>query len=400
MRILVLGVLTAMVVSWAPSAFACVHMMKEGGAESGVKSIDAAVFHDGSKETLIFQVGVNADAEKVAWVVPVPTPPTDYDVAPENTFGAIAKYVSVTEVTAARMRGEKSKAAKVYELPNANAGPYTFQPVAVQGEKGAKTLNDWLKVKGFEPLDEKRLKYYVDRNWTFLVIRIDGRSGELGEGDLPPIQITFDTPVPVVPLKLLAIDDEVPVRIYAFTMNEYSEDHFKNAVKKQGFKLPLDPRKGPKWKLGEDDLRVAKMSFYVSNTPEPLKSLFGKIYGAKRGHVYTLVHDGLSAKDVRKWKQDFYLSPKREKLMYEPVNQDASLPPAKHMGKGDSQPAPAPAAAPETPDMGADMPAVEAAEEVDLEPSKEELDYTLVAGVIAVVFFLAAVVGVNLRRLR
>ena len=118
--------------------------------------------------------------------------------------------------------------------------------------------------------------------------------------------------------------------------------------------------------------------------------------------MYTLVHDGLSANKVRKWKQDFYLSPERQRLEYEPVNQDAQLPPAKHMGKGDdSRPAPSPAAAPETPDMGADMPAVEAAKEgVDLEPSKEELDYTLVAGVIAVVFFLAAVVGVNLRRLR
>ena len=42
---------------------------------------------------------------------------------------------------------------------------------------GVAALGKWVKDNGFVPLEKDKLSYYVERNWTFLAVRIQPADG-------------------------------------------------------------------------------------------------------------------------------------------------------------------------------------------------------------------------------
>jgi len=56
-------------------------------------------------------------------------------------------------------------------FPSTTSGVYTMQPLRALGPKGVEELKSWLASNGFNPMNDRSLEYYADRNWTFLAIK-------------------------------------------------------------------------------------------------------------------------------------------------------------------------------------------------------------------------------------
>ena len=79
-----------------------------------------------------------------------------------------------------------ARRARVDEPPNQTGGdasdstrgarsgrPLSVQPIQASGVEALTTLSKWMESNGFAALPEEGLKYYLERSWTFLAIKVD-----------------------------------------------------------------------------------------------------------------------------------------------------------------------------------------------------------------------------------
>lgn len=172
----------------------------------------AVIWHNGTQERLILSTTFRGDAEDFVWIVPVPsrpevgmgkdelftslasftTPRDTYQSGPLLNLGSTSRY----EVAPDKVTVLETKRVDIYDT-------------AVLEASDAKALREWLEKAGYPYPDDKDhlLAHYVQKNWYFVVAKIaDDAAGYassyLREGHATPLSLTFDTTVPVYPLKI------------------------------------------------------------------------------------------------------------------------------------------------------------------------------------------------------
>ena len=189
---------------WTVSADACLHAGGGGSTAPVTQGGQQAIIlrHDGVQDLILrvqYKVPDPAAMKHLGWVVPLPAVPSRYATASPDLFSEMDAAVKLVRRYLPRSVRKGTKSAggtrsAVRLLPPAKAGPYRIQPIRATGAQAATALNVWMKKNGFKEIPTASLKYYTDRSWTFLAIRIDPAEGQKNldaHGGLPPLHMTF-----------------------------------------------------------------------------------------------------------------------------------------------------------------------------------------------------------------
>ncbi|KJK47710.1 DUF2330 domain-containing protein [Streptomyces sp. NRRL F-4428] len=202
-------------------ACGCGAMIPDGKTAVGVSRETSVVRWDGRTEQIVMRFTVGGNAERAAWIMPVPGRAT-------VELGDRAMFDELRELTRPERRTRthfwpRSGDWPFDEVDGAGAGarpPETMPPVGVVGRErlgdfdvarltatDPDALRNWLEGNGFEFPDRlaTEVKPYVDQKWEYVAVRLaprDGGKGKVLRGDLDPLKIRFDSDRLVYPMRL------------------------------------------------------------------------------------------------------------------------------------------------------------------------------------------------------
>lgn len=205
----------------------------------------AILVHDAGREDLILQVKYDGPVEEFGWLIPVPGLPT-VRKGSMSCFYELSRYTQARweqnavpgTLGAAHAGAGESEAVKVIEIKTVGA-----YEVAVLSPKDAGSLENWLMENHFTFPKERTdvIDGYVRQNWYFVAIKIRlgagngfrlvtgspkqptgtkpfGVAEKLAKGELQPLDISFDTPRCVFPLKISSINGSASeVQVYVLS---------------------------------------------------------------------------------------------------------------------------------------------------------------------------------------
>ncbi|NQZ59363.1 MAG: DUF2330 domain-containing protein [Lentisphaeraceae bacterium] len=208
--------------------------------EISQRSQQALIVYDNGVEDLVLKISPSILSENklptFCWLITVPNEPEHYDVVNKSFFSELEKLKKEHLVKpepifniACSKHSEMDKilsaaesAPKGVELgKRVNVeGIYDIQPVRGVGEHALTGLNTWLKQNGFpvEPLEH--MKYFVDKKFTFLCIKVNPASGESGiqsSPQLKPLHIRFKSDKVYYPMKYSSQQGDFSANIYTLT---------------------------------------------------------------------------------------------------------------------------------------------------------------------------------------
>lgn len=315
----------------ATPAEACIHPQKEfkypikSGAQKGL-----IFFADGRQE-MVIRPGYKVDGEglearndavegftEVAWLVPVPSLPDNYEEVDDKMFGDLEKFTKAELGWPARNArvardGEPGQDA---DQPGAQfeesveVGDYTIQPVKAKGELGALELNGWLEDNGFGTVDAEIMKYYQDNDHYWLAVKLRNPEGLPADGTVKPLQIGFKTDKPVYPIKINEGRGEFDLELWLITNNKVDLD------KTRAFGLTTVEQR-------DVDMEQTNRKTAFNNLPESVRDIAAgvdELKPLKDGdlHCYRFFGAGLNEKtDLGKLKDDLKFEWKPEPVKAE-----------------------------------------------------------------------------------
>ncbi len=311
-RIAFVFVLSVCALSVSDDARACMHppgaFSPRAVSQSGQHAI---VLHDNGVEDLILKVdyATSEPLPSLGWVIPVPTAPSSYDTLAPGLFGDVDRFVGLTHEPLRRPRsrgrsGGRSSSAALRMLDAVSVGPYAIQPIQATGAAAASALGEWMEQNGFSPIAPSSLQYYVDREWTFLAIKIspaDGEENLATEGGLAPLKITFATEQPVYPLKFSTHQGAFAARLTLIT---------RDAIPLTS--LETFPRRGFAVVQGSEFLRVPRENrryrtrvhrFERDASPSALRSALQTRFGPT-GALHLTVLYNKAVQGIAEWPED------------------------------------------------------------------------------------------------
>ncbi|MEM6956310.1 MAG: DUF2330 domain-containing protein [Myxococcota bacterium] len=309
--------LAACAVAWgltdAAPAEACLHLGQDGTiSQSGQHGL--ILFKDGVEHLVL---GVDARLEdttpdKLAWVVPVPNVPDKYETVEGPLFQELHRWVRLEETSGLRVADVGGGAARdpLRVLRATRAGPYLIQPIQGKGPAAAAAMNGWMTREGFQPIPDETLRYYIERNWTFLAVRVvpndEGFSQREG---LPPLHMAFAAERPVYPLKLSTHMGRYAVRIYLVTEDAIPDEAFAAAVEAD-FHVAGD-RNGRGALGSHPRLGARHGEFAPADAPETLQPLLADagLADLPTLHLRVLHHRRLRGAKVAEWGEDLAFPP-------------------------------------------------------------------------------------------
>jgi hypothetical protein len=191
---------------------------------------EVALAHwDGSSETIVMQLALNADTNNVALVVPTPTPATVTD-------GDRATFAELDTLTAPWVQqrrhwvlGRTGSGAPAPLEAAAPRGPTVVNQVHL-GPLEATTLaggdlsglQKWLDDNGYaiRPAVSDALGPYVRDGWSFLAMRLT--SSDPIVGGLNPVRLTFQSSHLVYPMRL-SVAAPSPQQVTIFTLSDHRQ---------------------------------------------------------------------------------------------------------------------------------------------------------------------------------
>ncbi|MEV7444416.1 DUF2330 domain-containing protein [Streptomyces sp. NPDC091204] len=201
-------------------ACGCGAMVPDGQSRIGVDRETSVVRWDGRTEQIVMRFTVRGDAQRAAWIMPVPGR-ASVELGDGDMFGELRDLTR-----------PESK-ARHYFWPRdrdwpfssgrgdlAGAAPPSAADAAV-GVVGREQLGDfdvarltatdpnalktWLETNGFKLPDRlaTEVQPYVDQRWEYVAVRLAPRQqGKVLRGDLDPLKIRFDSDRLVYPMRL------------------------------------------------------------------------------------------------------------------------------------------------------------------------------------------------------
>lgn len=201
-------------------ACGCGAMVPYGQSRIGVARETSVVRWDGRTEQIVMRFTVGGDAERAAWIMPVPGRAT-------VTLGDRALFDELRDLTRPEYRTRHYFWPRGGDWPfsagrgdTAGAAPQGVGDPAV-GVVGRErlgdfdvarltatdpgALKDWLESNGFELPDRlaAEVQPYVDQKWEYVAVRLAPREpGKTLRGELDPLRIRFDSDRLVYPMRL------------------------------------------------------------------------------------------------------------------------------------------------------------------------------------------------------
>ncbi len=221
-----------------PAARACLHGPESFRGEVGQARQEAIVFWSAGREELILRNTWQLRPDEgqalpvsLAWVIPVPTEPDAYGEVDPGVFEALYEHYAAEndlhrDAVTGRFRGvsrvlafDSEEGGGVELLAPVTAGRYEIQPVRATGEDGAAALNDWLTGNGFGAVPLENARYYVEREWVWLCVRVNaGAEASLdASGTWRPLRISFASEEIVYPLKFSTHQGEFELQLWVVT---------------------------------------------------------------------------------------------------------------------------------------------------------------------------------------
>ncbi|MEU9863705.1 DUF2330 domain-containing protein [Streptomyces sp. NPDC047971] len=201
-------------------ACGCGAMIPDGNQRIGVDRETSAVRWDGRTEQIVMRFTVRGNAERAAWIMPVPGR-ADVTLGDPELFDALEdltrperkdRYyfwprggdwpfdLSTTDGAAAAPPG--NDASDVGVVGRERLGPFD---VARLTATDPKALSGWLEENGFELSDRlsTELRPYVERKWEYVAVRLaPDVTGTALAGELTPLRISFASDRLVYPMRL------------------------------------------------------------------------------------------------------------------------------------------------------------------------------------------------------
>ncbi|WP_052499065.1 DUF2330 domain-containing protein [Streptomyces vietnamensis] len=200
-------------------ACGCGAMIPDKAQRIGVDREESAVRWDGHDETVVMRFNVHGNAERAAWIMPVPGR-ADVRLGDPALFDELDRLAEPEQrdryyfwprggdwpfdVT----NGDGAAAAPpgagsgVGVVGRERLGPFD---VARLTATDPEALGDWLHTNGFE-LPERltgALRPYVERKWEYVAVRLAPQEqGAILYGELTPLRIAFASPELVYPMRL------------------------------------------------------------------------------------------------------------------------------------------------------------------------------------------------------
>lgn len=210
-------------------ACACGAIVPPTGGQA-VMNHEVALLHwNGSSETIVMQLALNADTNNVALVVPTPAPAT-------VTEGDKETFAELDTLTAPRVEqrrhwvlGGLGASAPAPLDAAAPRGPTVVNQVQL-GPLEATTLaggdlsglQKWLADNGYavRPAVSDALGPYVRDGWSFVAIRLT--SSDPIVGGLNPVRMTFPSTKLVYPMRL-SVAAAGPQQVTVFTLSDHRQ---------------------------------------------------------------------------------------------------------------------------------------------------------------------------------
>jgi hypothetical protein len=220
----------AMVVVATPGyACACGALVPPVGGQAAMNREMALVHWDGSRETILMQLALNADTNDVALVVPTPAPATVAE-------GDKATFAELDALTAPRVEqrrhwvfGQTATRASTALEAAAPRGPTVLNQVQL-GPLEATTLaggdldglRKWLADNGYSirPAVSDALGPYVRDGWSFVAIRLTSTDPIVG--GLKPLRMTFPSSQLVYPMRL-SVAAASPQQVTVFALSDHRQ---------------------------------------------------------------------------------------------------------------------------------------------------------------------------------
>jgi hypothetical protein len=224
-----LATLIAMVLATPSYACACGAVVAPDGAQATMNHEVALVHWDGSIETIVMQLALNASTDSVALVVPTPTPAT---VASADK----ATFTELDTLTAPQVQQRRhwtlgrpgsgapgsleAAAARPPEVVNqVHLGPLEATTLAGGDLSG---LQKWLADNGYsiKPAVSDALDPYVRDGWSFVAMRLTSSAPIVG--GLNPVRMTFQSSRLVYPMRL-SVAAPSPQQVTVFTLSDHRQ---------------------------------------------------------------------------------------------------------------------------------------------------------------------------------
>lgn len=260
------GALLIGLLSSGSTATACMHPAE--GLEVDENAQSAIVMYKNGVQRLYLQPSIRAEGSgDVAWVIPVPSVPHEYTIASEAFVNWVERTLAITELR--RERSARRTKGGVKEHEPLQVGRYRIQAIEARGAEGVEALTQWLESNEFPTGDPELLAYYVDNAWAFVTVRtsLEGSSDEDSD-PLSPIALEFESPAPVVPVRLMAHKNAIEFRAWFLSDEELQEEDFRHAHDEFALEVTADRRKRSDWDSISDTWVLAQGSIYLSQLRE------------------------------------------------------------------------------------------------------------------------------------
>ncbi|MFD6973675.1 DUF2330 domain-containing protein [Streptomyces sp. NPDC059949] len=218
---LLIALLATQVGSLISPAYACGcgAMVPGGQSRIGVDRETSVVRWDGRTEQIVMRFTVGGDAQRAAWIMPVPGRAT-VELGDGNMFGELSEMTRPERRTRSYFwprNGDWPFSSKAGDSAGAAPGR-TPSAVGVVGREqlgdfdvarltatDPQALKNWLESNGFTLPDRlaAEVKPYVDQKWEYVAVRLAPRQeGKVLRGDLDPLKIRFESERLVYPMRL------------------------------------------------------------------------------------------------------------------------------------------------------------------------------------------------------
>lgn len=151
----------------------------------------------------------------LAYILPVPDIPTKFGTVEAQVFYEMKRELRQEERMLSIVMDDDlptARSLKVHEVKE--VGPFLIHPLEARGEAGLAELQKWMGANGFDPIPPETAKYYVDREWAFLAVKLDRDAKKI-----PSLHVRFDAARIVLPLKLLAASGGAKLSFEAFVLS-------------------------------------------------------------------------------------------------------------------------------------------------------------------------------------
>ena len=226
-------------------------------------------------------------------------------MAENELFVDLQQWVNLERVRAtlksARKSKSKSKSAvprnssPIRFLPPTKVGPFEIQPIKATGSGAVDALNKWMKEHHFDSFTAEQLGYYIDRDWTFLAVRIipEDTPTLQDSGSIPPLHIQFKSKEAVYPLNYSTHMGVFSSQITLITTEKLSKADFEGA-RCQGFEVVNDDYY-PHYLYHSSGSLRARGEFTLDQAPESLQTILKERFSdIQKFHTSVLLNESVN----------------------------------------------------------------------------------------------------------